>query len=1078
MSSMTSVIVQNEEINEEHELPFIPDTSSIRGNEFEYLDVTASSHGSTDDLNSIDGGFVELSKGSTMTATMSDHVAQDSLVLSVTITVRYGGEKTIGGKQIIQAWDSANGVAFKSQEFSSSDSMITVTMDCPVIDDWTEIDDLQVKITNNDKGKAQNAWIDYIDVEIVYQAIPSGDGPIEVATVNPGSSLEAGRNIARDSSGIWYVFYHDGRTAYTAYLAVSDDTTPTSFNNIQLTNTGGIIDSDHVSIYGALYIDEHDILHIIYVDRSTSPESVIYSRSDTSTGCDDPFDWTHADGITQGGEVVDTVVGANDPQLAVHYNGDITIVYAGSGIHSKRYSGNAWGERETIATNDWCVRPNIAIDSKDNAHVVWRDTYGPTVHPYDVHYKFRKASTGTWRNCADTSNEPDIIYAEVQANNRYPSIAVDSDDVIWIVFEDDSFSIQYNTGTIGTGWNGNLQVATGSDRAGQLGIMPNGKPIVVFRRNGDIMYNLWTGTDWGTSSAIDTTGSNGSPRIERHSRFGTIGIIYSDSEPSPDRIYFNKVTLEDPIAAIPNTIQTIPAINEINQFDDVEFQVGWTHIYGLQAYRFSWDESGSWVTDPWTIDRNWGNDVSSIVTKTVMASPGSSVNWKIEVRDIDYNVWSTDIQSFQVGNPSEILSIVLTSPNDGDNKLIDVPFSIDGTIESLPGTMSEDVNAFVQILPVGGSDWIDMTSSTDIKIDGANQKSLGTLGGYWNPEDIVQIADHQEEVHFDSTVESYSGTGGLPLASIKIGYEEQANGGTQALDVSSTTIGTPEQLNNADDNSIKVRKNKNVVATMSDVIPTGAITGATIYIRHKEASRASGYLRVEAIDSSTGRVIDSTQFSPSSTYIADTFSISNIDSWSEVNNLQIRVSNRCNKDTFIDLVDIDISYTHYKIFRDYLNFDTPQIPNGAIINSATFEFSVNTAGGSADLYSSGDFDDSVADETIYSTSNDLVEAWIDTSTVGLKSVDVTQEIMGAIDGGQNYYSFQLRESLEDALFQIDGTGPSEPTLVISYSIPNPTSIPVQWSATGITLGNHQLRIRVVHTNGSVTSTEPIVHIIS
>ena len=166
------------------------------------------------------------------------------------------------------------------------------------------------------------------------------------------------------------------------------------------------------------------------------------------------------------------------------------------------------------------------------------------------------------------------------------------------------------------------------------------------------------------------------------------------------------------------------------------------------------------------------------------------------------------------------------------------------------------------------------------------------------------------------------------------------------------------------------------------------------------------------------------------------------------------------------------------MYRDYLNFDISQIPLDAVIDSATFAFNVNTVGGSADLYSSDDFDGSDPDETLYSTSNDLIKMGIDTTTLGLKSVDVTSKILGAFEGGQSYYSFQLREFLEDDLFQIDGTGSNAPSLVISYSIPNPSSIPVSWIATGNTLGSHQLRIQVVYINGEAISSEPIVNIVS
>jgi len=506
-------------------------------------------------------------------ATIDNHQATGTFSsLEYSVKLRFPGTGFNNDYFKIQYSTNAGGSWTDSDTFQTVSSLTTFGPYSTNAADWTDVDDFKVRIVyvktgGADKPIPKNLYIDGYQIDVDYSIVSgrSVEG-ITVAQVDSGYVLEAGRNIDRDSSGIWYILYHNGSSGYL-HLAVSDDTTPTGFTSTKLTGTGGIINSSHNSDYGTIYIDGNDVAHIIYV--ADGIDEVTYSQCDTSTGCDDASDWTHADGTTQGSETIGSDNNCNDPQLAVHSDGEISTVWAGDeGIKYRRYNGADWETEESIDTNDWSVRPNLDIDSNDNVHLVYRQTYGPSVVPFEVAYTFRKASTETWRNCADDAAGPELVYDASSSNNKYPSIAIDGNDDIWVSFNDDSNVLQYNKCTIGSGWGSNSQLDTTSDRQGQLGIMPNGKPIVVFERStgDDIMYAKWTGTDWNSSVAIDTTGTNGVPRIERTTSFGKIGLVYVDSD-SPHILYFNSVNVSG-TAPEDTTAPTVSLTNPADEYTD------------------------------------------------------------------------------------------------------------------------------------------------------------------------------------------------------------------------------------------------------------------------------------------------------------------------------------------------------------------------------------------------------------------------------------------------------------------------------------------------------------------------------
>jgi hypothetical protein len=169
------------------------------------------------------------------------------------------------------------------------------------------------------------------------------------------------------------------------------------YSNVTCVSDGfnGYYWNDLVSTHPSIAIDNQGNIHVIWEDRDYGP-------------------W--------GGGSTDTEI--------LHALYDInTNQWSNVSCVSDPVDGEDWN----IDLSD---EPSIAVDSQGNAHAVWKDyTDGPWGDDIDILHSFYNKTTGKWSNATCVSDSVDWVDWNV-GNSMYPSIAVDSNDNAHVVWSD------------------------------------------------------------------------------------------------------------------------------------------------------------------------------------------------------------------------------------------------------------------------------------------------------------------------------------------------------------------------------------------------------------------------------------------------------------------------------------------------------------------------------------------------------------------------------------------------------------------------------------------------------------------
>jgi len=356
-------------------------------------------------------------------------------------------------------------------------------------------------------------------------------------------STDGGRHIARDSNGIWYVIYIGEAMSGEVYLTISDDSTPTSFSrHIRLVSQSGGVLGAMDGEYNTIDIDENDFIHIAFRDGG-DPNHIYYSKSDTSSGCMNPTDWTHADGETRGAEEICSAPGGGgtlvDPVLWIQKNGDVHIAWARgqSSIEYRKWSeiNRLWSDIEIITDDGGAyTRPMIHIDSNNNIHAIW----GEGEESYrDIAYSVKRRSSDEWTNSIG-DGEKDILYDTDAGNANHPSIIIDYSGLIWAAYEvrNNNIAILYfDTCDLGSSWNGPEMVRDGIEVWwGSLGLLTNGNIILssfFVGSNPNIVpgFNIHDGNEWSERRTTDySSGYCAAMNIERENQDNYMGWVYTN----------------------------------------------------------------------------------------------------------------------------------------------------------------------------------------------------------------------------------------------------------------------------------------------------------------------------------------------------------------------------------------------------------------------------------------------------------------------------------------------------------------------------------------------------------------------
>ncbi|MHA1301501.1 MAG: hypothetical protein ACTSO9_18925 [Candidatus Helarchaeota archaeon] len=185
--------------------------------------------------------------------------------------------------------------------------------------------------------------------------------------------------------------------------------------------------SSNRAVKPQIAVDGSNTVHFVWENGSASQQNyqVFYRYWDPIGG------WSTIELVTPGTSISDTY-----PRIAVNSSGTVHIVYQNETTgpnfyvyYRRKHPDYGWSSEILISSESsgYSKRPQIAIDSSNNAHVVWFDTanyLGAT--GYNIFYKFWNATSNTW-------NTTQVVTTN-DYNDLYPTIAIDGSSKIYVAW--------------------------------------------------------------------------------------------------------------------------------------------------------------------------------------------------------------------------------------------------------------------------------------------------------------------------------------------------------------------------------------------------------------------------------------------------------------------------------------------------------------------------------------------------------------------------------------------------------------------------------------------------------------------
>lgn len=188
----------------------------------------------------------------------------------------------------------------------------------------------------------------------------------------------------------------------------------------------------------AVAIDSNDNIHVVWIDQSFGPREVLYKKS-TDSGST----WSAVNRLTWSSGYSyspDVTVDSNNRVCVVWDEGSLSTAYQ---IYFKRSpdAGSTWLSRTPI-TWDFTdsKRPAIAVNGAKFLFLVWNDSlFGNN----EIHFKKSSDHGLSW--------SPVARITFTTGESGYPRIAADANNIIHVVWEDDTsgnYEIYYKSYTI------------------------------------------------------------------------------------------------------------------------------------------------------------------------------------------------------------------------------------------------------------------------------------------------------------------------------------------------------------------------------------------------------------------------------------------------------------------------------------------------------------------------------------------------------------------------------------------------------------------------------------------------------
>jgi hypothetical protein len=286
------------------------------------------------------------------------------------------------------------------------------------------------------------------------------------------------------------------------------------------------------SLKPVMAVDSLKNYYVFYADETPGNYEIFFKKSTDSGTAWTTQRLTWNAGTSQG---VDVAIDIDDNIHLVWMDttpGNFEIFYKNS-----TDGGSTWSTKQVSMTPDTSMMPAIVTDSNKNIHVVWHDN---SPGNYEIFYAMSTDSGTTWASKRLTWN---------QGESMIPALAVDSTDVIHLVWSDSSpgnLEIYHRTSaTGGTTWTAAKRLSwnLGQSSFAKIATDLSDNIHVVWEDNAFLNYEIVHksstdgGTTWTTQRLTWNPGKSKAPDITIGFK-NIIHIVWSDGSPGNREIYY------------------------------------------------------------------------------------------------------------------------------------------------------------------------------------------------------------------------------------------------------------------------------------------------------------------------------------------------------------------------------------------------------------------------------------------------------------------------------------------------------------------------------------------------------------
>jgi hypothetical protein len=253
---------------------------------------------------------------------------------------------------------------------------------------------------------------------------PTMEGPKTIHPTSSTSNYYNGRKLVMRGSTLYAVVQNYQSPNYNILLAKSTD----GGDNWEYTRVNDEPYFTSGQYYPTLAIDSTGVLHVAWRG---------YASSGSATSYNIRYACSRDDGKTWGERYNASTGYGYQLAMTVDQNDKIHIAFTGYQTSSpykvfylNRSASGVWGNRKMVSeSNVYCYDPAIDVDTKGNAHIVWRGYRSSSITYYAIRHRMFTAATGKWSqiiNLTAYTSSTDYHYA--------PSIACDKQDnahVVW-----------------------------------------------------------------------------------------------------------------------------------------------------------------------------------------------------------------------------------------------------------------------------------------------------------------------------------------------------------------------------------------------------------------------------------------------------------------------------------------------------------------------------------------------------------------------------------------------------------------------------------------------------------------------